>query len=91
MKVDKVADMDLVVGKVVNRVLNLSVKCFVFLGEFFWSHMAGAPEGRERRSQADPMGPKPVRVRGRGSGVGVPGSGSWDPGGRPRSRGPTGP
>ena len=35
--------------------------------------MAGAPKGRERRSQADPMGPKPVGVWGRG------------PGGRPSS------
>ena len=45
--------------------------------EIVWSHTAWAPEGRERQSQADPMGSKPVGVRGRG------------PGGRPRSRGPT--
>ena len=30
-------------------------------------------EGRERQSQADLMGPKPVRVQGKGSGVGGPG------------------
>ena len=55
--------------------------------EIVWSHTAWAPEGRERQSQADPMGPKPVGVRGR-VGLGVRGPG---PGERNRSRGPTGP
>ena len=31
---------------------------FGFLGEIFWSHMAWAPEGRERRSLAGPKGQK---------------------------------
>ena len=41
MKVDKVADMDLVVGKVVNRVahmvadMDFSIIFWAFLGEFF--------------------------------------------------------
>ena len=50
--------------------LYFSVIFFGFLGEIFWSHTAWAPEGRERQSQADPMGPKPVGVRAGGRKVG---------------------